>query len=121
MADTGARLWAIEDALADEADHELGAVHEVETAHGDDAHEDEASVAAEAALTVAEADAAVGDAEEVGEPCQWCGEALPDRPGMSYCPHCGGDVRLVPCPACGEALERLWRFCVACGTEVAAS
>ncbi len=49
--------------------------------------------------------------------CTWCAEVLPDRPGMMFCPHCGGDVHLVPCGACGEPLDPTWRFCVACGTE----
>ena len=54
------------------------------------------------------------------EACRWCSEALPERKGVKFCPHCGGDIRLVPCPACGEALEAAWRFCVTCGAEVAA-
>ncbi len=51
--------------------------------------------------------------------CPWCKENLPQRPGVRFCPFCGSNVRLVPCPACGEELELNWRFCVACGTEVA--
>lgn len=51
--------------------------------------------------------------------CPWCRENLPQRPGVRFCPFCGSNVRLVPCPACGEELELNWRFCVACGTEVA--
>jgi hypothetical protein len=92
VADTGSRIWAIEDSSS-------------EAAGGDPL-------------------AGTREGESPGEPegsCSWCGELLPERPGMSYCPHCGGDIRLVPCPACGEALERSWRFCVACGAEVAAS
>jgi hypothetical protein len=53
------------------------------------------------------------------ENCPWCREKLPQRPGVRFCPFCGSNVRLVPCPACGEELELNWRFCVACGTEVA--
>lgn len=52
------------------------------------------------------------------EMCPGCGEALPRREGVRYCPHCGDDVRVRRCPGCGEELEREWRFCVACGTEV---
>ncbi len=51
--------------------------------------------------------------------CRWCSEDLPLRNGLNYCPHCGGDARLSPCSACGEALEPSWRYCVTCGTEVA--
>jgi hypothetical protein len=50
--------------------------------------------------------------------CPWCKESLPERPGIRFCPFCGSNVRLVPCPSCGEELELNWRFCVACGTEV---
>jgi hypothetical protein len=50
--------------------------------------------------------------------CPWCREKLPQRPGVRFCPFCGSNVRLIPCPACGEELELNWRFCVACGTEV---
>jgi len=57
---------------------------------------------------------------ESGSPgsCPWCRENLPDRDGIKFCPFCGSNVRLVPCPGCGEELELNWRFCVACGTEV---
>jgi hypothetical protein len=53
------------------------------------------------------------------DPCPWCRENLPRREGVKFCPFCGSNVKLVPCPACGEELEITWRFCVACGTEVA--
>lgn len=48
--------------------------------------------------------------------CPDCDEALPERTSLRFCPHCGADVWTVPCGACGETLERGWRFCVACGT-----
>ena len=50
--------------------------------------------------------------------CPWCREGLPHRSTLNYCPFCGADVRVVPCPSCGEALERNWRYCIACGAEV---
>ena len=50
--------------------------------------------------------------------CPWCRENLPDRRGVKFCPFCGSNVRLVPCPECGEELELKWRFCIACGTEI---
>ncbi len=50
--------------------------------------------------------------------CPWCRENLPRRPGVRFCPYCGSNVRLIPCPECGEELELNWRFCIACGTEV---
>jgi hypothetical protein len=52
--------------------------------------------------------------------CLWCRAQLPDRPNLNFCPFCGTDVRLVPCPACGEELQPGWRFCIACGGEVEA-
>ena len=50
--------------------------------------------------------------------CRWCRAELPKRDNVSFCPFCGTDVNVVPCPGCGEELELAWRFCVACGTEV---
>ena len=58
-------------------------------------------------------------AAEAGESCRWCREALPRRANLRFCPYCGTDVNLVPCPSCGEEVEPGWRFCIACGTEVA--
>ena len=51
-------------------------------------------------------------------PCRWCREELPRRDKLRYCPFCGTDVNLVPCPSCGEELEPDWRFCIACAAEV---
>jgi hypothetical protein len=53
-----------------------------------------------------------------GDPCAWCRARLPDRPNLNYCPFCGTDLSVVPCPQCREELEPTWRFCIACGTEV---
>lgn len=52
------------------------------------------------------------------ENCPWCRETLPQQAGVRFCPFCGSNVQLVPCPACGEELRLNWRFCIACGTEV---
>jgi hypothetical protein len=49
--------------------------------------------------------------------CRWCRAELPRRDNLNYCPYCGQDVRVVPCPSCGEAMEPDWRFCIACGAE----
>ncbi len=51
--------------------------------------------------------------------CRWCRAELPERENMNFCPFCGTDVHVVPCSACGEELEPDWRFCLACGAEVA--
>jgi len=52
------------------------------------------------------------------ENCPWCREELPQQARVRFCPFCGSNVQLVPCPACGEELRLNWRFCIACGTEV---
>lgn len=52
------------------------------------------------------------------ENCPWCREKLPQQARVRFCPFCGSNVHLVPCPACGEELRLNWRFCIACGTEV---
>jgi len=51
--------------------------------------------------------------------CPWCRADLPPRSNLNFCPFCGTDVHVVPCPGCGEELEPDWRFCISCGTEVA--
>ncbi len=88
-------------------------IHDVEGETGDDLpggpHDEEAS----------EEEALPEEERLPFETCPWCKENLPQRPGVRFCPFCGSNVRLVPCPACGEELELNWRFCVACGTEVA--
>lgn len=50
--------------------------------------------------------------------CSYCGGELPDARMINFCPFCGTDQSQQPCPSCGEMLEPLWRFCVACGTRV---
>lgn len=55
-----------------------------------------------------------------GEPCRWCRAELPERGKLNFCPFCGTDLKLVPCPSCREELDPDWRFCVSCGTEVGA-
>ena len=59
-------------------------------------------------------------ASDEGEPsaCHWCRQNLPSRELLNFCPFCGSDMRLFPCPKCGEELEPGWQFCVSCGTEV---
>lgn len=54
----------------------------------------------------------------VGADCVFCAEALPAGRRIRFCPHCGGDQRLRPCPRCDAVLEREWRYCIRCGHEV---
>jgi hypothetical protein len=49
--------------------------------------------------------------------CGWCGDSLPDRPDVNFCPFCGKTTTLKPCPGCGDEMDLQWRFCVRCGTE----
>ena len=73
---------------------------------------------------VVDADPVEGETGEEGvdlppfENCPWCREALPQQARVRFCPFCGSNIHLVPCPACGEELRLNWRFCIACGTEV---
>ncbi len=52
---------------------------------------------------------------EGGLECTYCKGALPAGRQISFCPHCGQDLTVVHCPACGSELERGWKFCVTCG------
>jgi hypothetical protein len=53
-----------------------------------------------------------------GEPCRYCGGALPAGRRISFCPHCGQNVTTINCDACGTELEVGWLFCTTCGREV---
>lgn len=50
-----------------------------------------------------------------GESCLFCKGDLPAGRQIGFCPHCGQDLTVVHCPACGSELEREWKFCVTCG------
>lgn len=50
--------------------------------------------------------------------CAFCGSELPHDRMVNFCPFCGSDQAQQPCPSCGEMLDPLWRFCIACGTRV---
>ncbi len=54
------------------------------------------------------------------ESCKWCQGEIPQEPRVNFCPSCGKDVELVPCPACGDELHHTWKFCVVCGAETEA-
>jgi hypothetical protein len=52
--------------------------------------------------------------------CRYCARDLPtgtDRP-VNFCPHCGQNLQVLNCPACGAEVEAGWKFCVACGKSV---
>jgi hypothetical protein len=54
-------------------------------------------------------------AVSTGDHCTFCNGELPAGRQISFCPHCGQDLTMVHCPACGSELERGWKFCVTCG------
>ena len=56
---------------------------------------------------------------EEGQQCAFCKGELPPGRQISFCPHCGQDLTVVHCPACGSELERGWKFCVTCGRNAA--
>lgn len=53
-----------------------------------------------------------------GGNCRYCGGTLPDGRRITFCPHCGQNLTLRQCPACGTELEAGWRFCTTCGRDV---
>ena len=55
-----------------------------------------------------------------GEECPHCKGELPAGRPINFCPHCGQDLTMRHCPACGSELEHEWKFCVTCGRAVAA-
>lgn len=56
-----------------------------------------------------------------GESCRYCSAALPEGRAAKFCPHCGQNLTIQRCPACGTELEIDWKFCITCGRGVAAS
>jgi hypothetical protein len=55
----------------------------------------------------------------VPEGCPFCGGTLPEGRTVVYCPHCGNNLSVSRCPACGGELEKGWKYCVGCGRSVA--
>jgi hypothetical protein len=53
-----------------------------------------------------------------GEPCRFCGGSLPPGRQITYCPHCGQNLTVVNCAACGTELELGWGYCTTCGRAV---
>lgn len=52
------------------------------------------------------------------EGCRFCGGTLPEGRTVVYCPHCGHNLSVSRCPACGGELEKGWKFCATCGRGV---
>ena len=47
--------------------------------------------------------------------CRFCNGELPQGRSLRFCPHCGQNLEVLNCPACGAEVETGWKFCVACG------
>jgi hypothetical protein len=56
---------------------------------------------------------------QAGEQCRYCNGALPTGRRITFCPHCGQNLTVVNCLACGTELELGWKFCTTCGRPVA--
>ncbi|HWG52977.1 MAG TPA: zinc ribbon domain-containing protein [Gemmatimonadaceae bacterium] len=53
--------------------------------------------------------------------CRYCGGGLPPGRQAQFCPHCGQNLTVQRCPACGAELDLNWKFCISCGRGVGAS
>ncbi|HEX6536001.1 MAG TPA: zinc ribbon domain-containing protein [Gemmatimonadaceae bacterium] len=56
-----------------------------------------------------------------GGNCRYCGGTLPIGRRSAFCPHCGQNLTIQRCPACGTELELNWKYCITCGRGVGAS
>ena len=52
---------------------------------------------------------------QAGEQCRYCNGVLPAGRRITFCPHCGQNLTVVNCLACGTELELGWKFCTTCG------
>jgi predicted RNA-binding Zn-ribbon protein involved in translation (DUF1610 family) len=69
----------------------------------------------------AAAPAAARTRDDGVESCRYCGGFLPLGRSSNFCPHCGQNLTIQRCPACGTELDISWRFCITCGRGVAAT
>ena len=53
-----------------------------------------------------------------GSRCRFCAGELPHGRVMNFCPHCGQNLQVLNCAACGAEVEAGWKFCVSCGKAV---
>jgi len=47
--------------------------------------------------------------------CRYCSGELPEGRNITFCPHCGQNLTVQNCPACGTELDVGWKFCTTCG------
>jgi hypothetical protein len=55
---------------------------------------------------------------KTGDVCRYCAGVLPESRGIVFCPHCGHNLTVQHCPACGTELEVDWKFCITCGRDL---
>jgi hypothetical protein len=58
-------------------------------------------------------------ATETGGSCRYCSGSLPTGRRITFCPHCGQDLTVQQCAACGTELDIGWKFCTTCGRSMA--
>ena len=58
---------------------------------------------------------------QAGEQCRYCNGVLPAGRRITFCPHCGQNLTVVNCLACGTELELGWKFCTTCGRPASSS
>lgn len=73
------------------------------------------------AVHSSQASSVASSANNHGEHCRYCAGALPEGRAAMFCPHCGQNLTIQRCPACGTELEIDWKFCITCGRGVATS
>ncbi len=47
--------------------------------------------------------------------CRFCGQMLPEGREVTFCPHCGQNLKVRRCPGCSAEVDSTWKFCVTCG------
>ena len=47
--------------------------------------------------------------------CRYCSGKLPQGRKVVFCPHCGQNLTVINCSACGAEAEVGWKYCVSCG------
>lgn len=56
-----------------------------------------------------------GPVQALREHCPYCSGSLPLDRVLHFCPHCGQNLQVATCAACGAEVEADWRYCVVCG------
>jgi hypothetical protein len=47
--------------------------------------------------------------------CRFCGQLLPAGRDVTFCPHCGQNLKVRRCSGCSAEMDPAWKFCVTCG------